>query len=96
MQQRLYQALGVAQYEVKSLKVEVSYGIARMIQTAAAVMVCADGHRALCIAEAEEKGKNAISHFNSLEFREACLNPVLPNVPAVRLLRRYLVGSTSN
>lgn len=83
VQQRLYQALGIAQYESKKPEdSEVSYGIARMIQTAAAVMVCADGQvEPSEIAEAEEKGKNMISHFNSLEFREACLNPeALPNV----------------
>jgi len=83
VQQKLYQALGVAQYETKKPDdAEVSYGVARLIQTAAAVMVCADGRvEPSEIAEAEEKGMKMVSHFNSLEFREACLNPqALPNV----------------
>jgi uncharacterized tellurite resistance protein B-like protein len=45
-------------------------------------MVCADGEvQPSEISEAEEKGKDMISHFNSLEFRESCLSPeTLPTV----------------
>ena len=83
VQQKLYQALGIAQYETKKPEdAEVAYGVARLIQTAAAVMVCADGRvEPSEIAEAEEKGAKMVGYFNILEFREACLNPQeLPNV----------------
>jgi Zn-dependent protease with chaperone function len=86
VQQKIYQLTGMAQYESKKPdESESPYGVARLIQAAAAVMVCADGEvQPSEIAEAEEKGKKMISHFNSLEFRESCLSPeTLPTVDAL-------------
>ena len=43
VQQKIYQLTGMVQYECKKPdEAEATYGIARLIQTAAAVMVCAD------------------------------------------------------
>ena len=76
VQQKVYQVTGIAHYESKKPdNAEAVYGVARIIQTAAAVMVCADGEvQPSEISEAEDKGKNMVSHFNSLEFRELCLS----------------------
>ena len=89
VQQKLYQLSGRAQYESKKPdEIEAPYNVARLIQAAAAVMVCADGKvQPSEIAEAEEKGKKMISYFNSLEFRESCLSPeTLPTVNALTKL----------
>lgn len=83
VQQKVYQVTGIAHYESKKPdNAEAVYGVARIIQTAAAVMVCADGEvQPSEISEAEDKGKNMVSHFNSLEFRELCLSSeTLPTV----------------
>ena len=76
-QQKIYQVTGRAIFETnKPENADKIYAISRVIQTAAAVMVCADGQvQPSEIAEAEEKGQNMITHFNSLEFRELCLAP---------------------
>ena len=89
VQQKVYQITGMVQYESKKPdEAEATYGVARLIQTAAAVMVCADGDvQPSEIAEAEEKGKKMISYFNSLEFRESCLSSeTLPTVDALTKL----------
>ena len=91
VQQKIYQLNGMAQYESKKPdEPEAPYGVARLIQAAAAVMVCADGKvQPSEIAEAEDKGKKMISHFNSLEFRESCLSPeTLPTVGALTKLMK--------
>ena len=97
-QQKLFQLTGVATYGSKKPdNFEALYGTARLIQTAAAIMVCADGKvEPSEIAEAEEKGKSMVSHFNSLEFREACLDP--ENLPDVEELSKLVkdVFSTDN
>lgn len=83
VQQKFYQVSGIAQYETKKPdNAEAKYGVARLIQVAAAVMVCADGEvQPSEILEAEEKGTNLVSYFNSLEFRESCLSPeTLPRI----------------
>ena len=76
-QQKIYQVTGRAIFETnKPENADKIYAISRVIQTAAGVMVCADGQvQPSEIAEAEEKGQNMITHFNSLEFRELCLEP---------------------
>jgi Zn-dependent protease with chaperone function len=83
VQQKVYQLTGQAEFGIKMPEnSESAYGIARIIQIAAAVMVCADGKvEPAEIADAEAKGKKLVSYFNSLEFREACLSPkTLPSV----------------
>lgn len=77
VQQKIYEMTGLAQYETKKPDdADVVYGVARLVQAAAATMVCADGKvEPSEITEAELKGKEMISNFNSLEFRELCLSP---------------------
>jgi len=55
-------------------------------------MVCADGDvQPSEITEAEAKGKNMISLFNSLEFREACLSPeTLPTIKELSKLAKKI------
>ena len=43
VQQKIYEMTGLAQYETKADDADVVYGVARLVQTAAATMVCADG-----------------------------------------------------
>lgn len=93
VQQKIYQYTGIAKYETKKPEdAEKSYGVARLIQVAAAVMVCADGDvQPSEITEAEAKGKNMISLFNSLEFRESCLSPeTLPTIKELSKLAKKI------
>ena len=74
-EQKFYIALGVG-YESEMPESENPYGIARIGQTAAALMVCADGIVDLAeIEQAEGLGSEKLPNFNRLEFRELCLNP---------------------
>lgn len=80
-EQKLYIALGV-DYEAAMPEEDNPYAVARIGQTAAALMVCADGKVELSeIEEAEKIGEEILPYFNTLEFRELCLNPNnLPNI----------------
>lgn len=95
-QQKIYQVTGRAIFETnKPENADKIYAISRVIQTAAAVMVCADGQvQPSEIAEAEEKGQNMITHFNSLEFRELCLAP--ERLPGTEDLSKMVKGFFSD
>ena len=75
-EQAFYIALGLASWEQASPEDESPYTAARIIQHAAAFMVCADGKVDISEIEvAEEIGGRLVPDFNSLEFRELCLTP---------------------
>ena len=93
VQQKIYEMTGLVQYESKkSDDADVVYGVARLVQAAAATMVCADGKvEPSEIAEAELKGKEMIANFNSLEFRELCLTPdTLPDAAELTSLSKKI------
>ena len=80
-EQTLYVALGV-EFESEMPQEENPFAAARIGQTAAALMVCADGKVEPSEIEAAEiLGMEILPYFNKLEFRELCLNP--SNLPDV-------------
>ncbi len=96
VQQKVYQLTGQSQFESRMPEnSDTAYGIARLIQLSAAVMVCADGEvQPSEISDAEIKGKKLISYFNCLEFRESCLSPeTLPSVDHVSELVKEIFGN---
>ena len=93
VQQKVFQVMGRSQFESKMPEnSDTAYGIARLIQLSAAVMVCADGEvQPSEISDAETKGKELVSYFNCLEFREACLSPeTLPSIDHVSKLAKEI------
>lgn len=74
-EQKFYLQLGVATWEIDKPEGDEPYNLAELIETAAALMVCADGKIELSeIRRAEELGMSMIRHFNPLIFREKCFN----------------------
>ena len=72
-----------------SISMQSDKALMDKVETAAAVMVCADGRvEPSEITVAEEKGKKLINHFNSLEFRELCLSP--ENLPKPKDLSKSI------
>jgi Zn-dependent protease with chaperone function/tellurite resistance protein len=78
-------ALGLAVFEYTKPEGENPYVIARVVQAAAAHLVCADGQVLPSeISMAEQLGEQLVPNFSQLEFRESCSNPgTLPSKDAL-------------
>lgn len=88
-EQRFYVALGVASWESEKPEGENVYQLTQLLETAAAVMVCADGKIEISeIERAEVLGVQMVQHFNSLSFREKCLK--FEELPSVDELSDFL------
>jgi Zn-dependent protease with chaperone function len=69
-------ALGLASYECRKPEGENPYTIARVVQAAAAHLVCSDGQVLSSeISMAENLGEKLVPSFSPLEFRESCSSP---------------------
>jgi len=69
-------ALGLAAYECRKPEGENPYTIARVVQAAAAHLVCSDSLVLSSeISMAENLGEKLVPRFSPLEFRESCSSP---------------------